>query len=280
MIRIVTDTSTLYTPAQGKEMGIDVNPLAVTVAGKTYSEFVDMDPATFVKLVRDEKHIPSSSQPPVGTVMETYEKYPEDDIINICMCDGLSGTYQSALGAKAGLANEDRIHVFNSGTLCGPHRYMLEETYKNVNAGMSLEEVMAKLEYQKEHTKSFLLPQDFDFLRRGGRLTPLAAKALGLLKVQPIMTQSEDGRRLESFGMGRTFMGAVKNIVEAFDKLEGNENYRIYISHADVAGQAEKAKEAFLKKFPNLQVDILELSPAFIVQGGPSCVAIQWTIKM
>ena len=34
-----------------------------------------------------------------------YYNHCEDDIINICMADGLSGTYQSALGAKAGLAN-------------------------------------------------------------------------------------------------------------------------------------------------------------------------------
>ena len=279
MIRIITDTSTLYSPKEGQELGFDVNALSVAAAGKNYIEFVDMFSAEFVEIVR-AGNVPASSQPPVGGVIENYEKYPEDVIINICMADGLSGTYQSALGAKAGLANESRIHVVNSATLCGPHRYMVQETLKNVKAGLSLEEVLNKLDYQIKHTRSFLMPQDFDFLRRGGRLTPLAAKALGLLKIQPIMTQTEDGRRLESFGMGRTYMGAVKNLVNEFAKLEGNENYRVYISHADVKEQAEKTKEAFLKKFPNLQIDILDLSPAFITQGGPSCVAVQWTIKM
>jgi len=279
MIRIITDTSTLYSPEEGKKLGFDVNALAVSAAGKNYIEFVNMGHEEFVKIVR-AGNVPQSSQPPVGGVIENYEKYPEDDIINICMADGLSGTYQSALGAKEGLPNASRIHVVNSATLCGPHRYMLQETLKNVKAGLSLEEVLEKLDYQIKHTRSFLLPQDFDFLRRGGRLTPLAAKALGLLKIQPIMTQTDDGRRLESFGMGRTFMGAIKNLVNEFGKLDGNENYRVYISHADVLDQAQKAKEAFLKKFPNLQVDILDLSPAFITQGGPSCVAVQWTIKM
>ena len=279
MIRIITDTSTLYSPKEGQELGFDVNALSVAAAGKNYIEFVDMFSAEFVEIVC-AGNVPASSQPPVGGVIENYEKYPEDDIINICMADGLSGTYQSALGAKAGLANESRIHVVNSATLCGPHRYMVQETLKNVKAGLSLEEVLNKLDYQIKHTRSFLMPQDFDFLRRGGRLTPLAAKALGLLKIQPIMTQTEDGRRLESFGMGRTYMGAVKNLVNEFAKLEVNENYRVYISHADVKEQAEKTKEAFLKKFPNLQIDILDLSPAFITQGGPSCVAVQWTIKM
>ena len=279
MIRIITDTSTLYSPAEGKELGIDVNALSVSVAGKNYTEFVDMFADEFVKIVR-AGNVPASSQPPVGLVIENYEKYPNDDIINICMADGLSGTYQSALGAIEGLPHQDHIHVINSRTLCGPHRYFVQETLKNIQAGLSLEKVLEKLNYQIDHTRSFLLPQDFDFLRRGGRLTPLAAKALGFLKIQPIMTQTEDGRRLESYGMGRTFMGAIKNLVNEFGKLEGNENYRVYISHADVLGQAEKAKEAFLKQFPNLRVEILDLSPAFITQGGPSCVAVQWTINV
>ncbi len=279
MIRIVADTSTLYTPKKGKDMGIDINALSVTVNGNTYTEFVDIGPTEFVKLVRDGG-VPSSSQPAVGTVMETYEKYPNDTIINLAMADGLSGTYQSALGAKSGLAHEDNIHVINTRTLCGPHRYMLEETMKNVNAGLALDEVLAKLNTQIEHTRSFLLPQDFDFLRRGGRLTPIAAKALGLLKVQPIMTQTEDGKRLEAFGMGRTFMGAVKSVIKEFGELDHPENYRIYISHADILDQAQKVKEYILSKYPNLTVIILDLSPAFITQGGPSCVAIQWTINM
>lgn len=279
MIRIVTDTSTLYTPAEGEKLGFDVNALSVSAGSKTYTEFVDMFPDEFVKIVR-AGNVPTSSQPPVGVVIETYEKYPEDDIINICMADGLSGTYQSALGAKEGLVNQDRIHVINSATLCGPHRYMLEETLKNVQAGMSLEEVLNKLQHQIDNSRSFLLPQDFDFLRRGGRLTPLAAKALGLLKIVPIMTQTPDGRRLESFGMGRTFTGAVQNVIKEFSKFENPLDYRVYVSHADVLGQAEKVKEMFLKKYPELHIDILDLSPAFITQGGPSCVAIQWTINV
>lgn len=279
MIRIITDTSTLYTPADGEKLGFDVNALSVSVAGNTYTEFVDMYPDEFVKLVR-AGNIPTSSQPPVGKVIESYEKYPEDDIINISMADGLSGTYQSALGAKEGLDNQERIHVINSRTLCGPHRYMLEETMKNVQAGLSLEEVLEKLQYQIDNTRSFLLPQDFGFLKRGGRLTPLAATMAGLLKIQPIMTQTPDGRQLEKFGMGRTFMGAIQSLIKEFGKFENPLAYRVYISHADVFEQAKKVKELFEAKFPGLYVEILELSPAFITQGGPSCVAVQWTINV
>ena len=39
MIRIVSDTSTLYSTTQAREAGFDVSPLSVTIADKTYREF-------------------------------------------------------------------------------------------------------------------------------------------------------------------------------------------------------------------------------------------------
>lgn len=38
--------------------------------------------------------------------------------------------------------------------------------------GRSLSEMLRWLEWAASHTESFLIPQDFSFLRRGGRLTP------------------------------------------------------------------------------------------------------------
>ena len=38
MVKIFTDTSSLFTPAQGAELGFAVAPLTVTIAGNTYRE--------------------------------------------------------------------------------------------------------------------------------------------------------------------------------------------------------------------------------------------------
>ena len=39
MIRIVSDTSTLYSTSQARESGFDVSPLSVTINNQTYREF-------------------------------------------------------------------------------------------------------------------------------------------------------------------------------------------------------------------------------------------------
>ena len=46
MVRIVSDTSTMYSTTQAKEAGFTVSPLTVTIAGKTYREYDEIDSQT------------------------------------------------------------------------------------------------------------------------------------------------------------------------------------------------------------------------------------------
>jgi len=277
MVRIITDSSTLYTIEEGKKMEVDILPLCVTVGDMEGRDcHMDMD-AFYGEIAKGNN--PSSSQPPVGEVMEAYEKYPGDEIINIAMADGLSGTYQSACGAKASVDNCDNITVFNTATLCGPHRYMLEKAVQMRDAGKSAEEILEWLEYAKEHQESFLIPQDFDFLRRGGRLTPMAAKFASVLHLRAIMTQTPDGCRLDKFGMKRSMKLAIKAVVDHLEDVKVDNRYIIYVSHARAEEDANKAIAMLKERFPGVEVESLELGAAFVTQGGPKCIAIQYIEK-
>lgn len=273
-MKIVADTSTLYTPAEGAALDLTVCPLSVTVNGNTYVEYVEITSKEFVDIVR-AGGVPTSSQPSVGRFIEAFENANGEDTIALCMADGLSGTYQSAVGARNSVANNENIHVINTKTLCGPHRYMVNKAMKMKNDGVSFAEIKAEMERLAESNISFLIPSDFDFLKRGGRLTPIAATALGMLKVVPVMTQTEDGKRLESFGIKRTHKKAVAAICDKFHEMGVDDKYLISVSHADVKELATATVDQIHAEFPNTQIEMLDLSPAFITQGGPGCVAIQ-----
>ena len=277
MVKIITDSSTLYTPAEGKKLGFDVMPLCVNIADLEDRDLlVDMD--VFYGKIAEGNH-PRSSQPPVGEVMEIYEAYPHDEIINIAMADGLSGTYQSACGARESVDNKENIVVFNSKTLCGPHRYMVEKAQKMVEEGKSAKEILDWLEYASEHHESFLIPQDFDFLRRGGRLTPMAAAFGSVLKLKPIMKQTDDGKKLDKFGVKRTMKAVVAAIIEHLKKSELDSRHVLYVSHARVPEDAQKVVDQLKEAFPEVEYHILDLGAAFVTQGGPGCIAIQYIEK-
>ena len=274
MVRIVSDTSTLYSTAEARAAGFDVTPLSVTIAGETYREFDEISSAEFVELIR-KGNMPVSSQPAVGEVHELYETYPDDEILNISMALGLSGTYTGAVAAASMCEHPERIHVINSRTLCGPHRYLVEKAVEWAKEGLSLEVITQRLEEKMATARSFLLPSDFDYLRRGGRLSGLVSHVGKLAGLCPVMTQTEDGTRITSAGIGRGFSHAIRHVRKALEPLGSGEGWRVYISHADALAQAERALSALKDAIPNAVYEILPLSPAFITQGGPGCIAIQ-----
>ena len=276
MVRIISDTSTMYNTQQAREAGFAVSPLAVTIAGESYRELDEMTPARFVEII-NQGNMPASSQPAIGEVMDLYEEFKDDEILNICMADGLSGTYASAASAAEMSENKGRITVLNSMTLCGPHRYMVETAAKKAAAGASMAELVAHVKALMATTKSYLIPADFDYLRRGGRLSAAVAFIGKTIKLAPVMTLTEDCRRLTSSAIKRSFKQAIAHVGDelAAQEMGEGEGWRIYVVHGEAPEKAEQAKEILVAHFPKADYVLSTLTPAFITQGGPGCVAVQ-----
>ena len=274
MVRIVSDSSTLYSTNQAREAGFAVSPLSVTIGGKSYREFDEISSDEFVAII-NQGHLPTSSQPAIGEVSALYEEFAQEQILNIAMAHGLSGTYMSAVAAADLCDNAQTITVLNTRTLCGPHRYMVEQAVKMAQAGATMEELLAWLNKRMDSAKSFLIPADFDYLRRGGRLSPLVSHVGKLAGLAPVMTQTEDGTRLTVAAIKRGFKAAVKYCIDYLLKQNIGKGWKVYISHAAALDKAEFALEQLRAAMPEAEFEIVPLSPAFITQGGPKCMAIQ-----
>lgn len=278
MVKILTDSSALFTPTEGEKIGIKVVPLVVQIAGKTYRD-LEISSEDFMKLI-DEGHIPTSSQPPIGEVMEAYEQANGEEILNICMADGLSGTFQSATAAKMGMVSHEHINVLNSHTLCGPQRYLVQQAVELAKHGYSAFDIEEKLQDSILHNVSFLIPYDFAFLKRGGRLKGAAATIGGLLKLKPVMITVDEGTRIDKFTISRTLNGAIDEIVK-YAKAHGyDHDTMLYISDADNQKAIDTAVSKFEKELPNVTIETLKLGAAFITQGGPHAISIQFIKKV
>ena len=278
MVRIVSDTSTLYSTTQAREAGFAVSPLSVTIAGKSYREFDEITSEEFVEIIR-QGHMPTSSQPAIGEVEDLYNSYPGEEILNVTMALGLSGTYTGALAAADLCEHSDKITVLNTRTLCGPHRYLVEKAVQWAKEGLTKEKILEKLNALMDTAKSYLVPADFDYLRRGGRLSPLVSYVGKAANLTPIMTQTENGERLTVAGIRRGYPHAVKYIAEQLKKAGVQKGWQVQISHAGALEKAQLTLKALKEAMPDVEYHIFPLSPAFITQGGPGCVAVQY-IKM
>lgn len=276
MVKIITDSSCMMNIKEAGEYGITVLPLQVTVQNVTYNDLENLTSKELLEQIA-QKHYPTSSQPAVGLMQQVMEEAGE--LLYITMADGLSGTYQSAVSVCNMLENKEYVHVWNSRTLCGPQKYLVIKAAELAKEGKSVDEILKALEDSIEYSGSFLMPSDFDFLKRGGRMTPLAAAMGGLLKINPIVMQTKDGKRLDKFHLARTFGKGIDKILDSFKSHGVDENYKIYISHANVPEKCDIVLEKVKSSFPNTEYEIIELSPAMITQGGPGCVALQYIRK-
>lgn len=275
MVRIVSDSSTLYSTQQARDAGFAVSALTVTIAGKTYREFDEINSQQFVDII-NQGHMPTSSQPAIGEVTSLYEEFGNDEILNIAMADGLSGTYNSAVAAAQISENADNITVLNTRTLCGPHRYLVQKCVEMAHSGHTLSDIKAWCQEKMDTAKSFLMPEDFDYLRRGGRLSPLVSHVGKLAGLVPVMTQTEDGRRLTVANIRRGYNHAIKYVADHLKKHGIGAGWRVYIAHASTAEKVELTLKMLKNAVPEAFFEVVPLSPAFITQGGPGCLAVQY----
>ena len=276
-MRIITDTATLFSPQEGAEMGMTVIPVCVAINGQTYKDYADIGSEEFIRLIQ-AGGVPSSSQPSVGDILEVYEQSREETVF-ITVGDGLSGGYQTAVGAKNCLEKNDHIHVINSKTLAGPLRYLAKKALRLRDQGCSLAQLKEALHRSIESSRSFVVPADFEFLKRSGRLTPIAARIGGALRLLPVLTQTEDKTRIRPVTVKRTWKTAVGAILQQLQSAGVGAEHLISICHAGTPDHARSVLSQVREAFPHTETEILQLSPALITHGGPGCIVIQSVMK-
>ena len=160
-------------------------------------------------------------------------------------------------------------------TLAGPQRYLVQKAMKLREEGKDILTIMRKLQESIETSVSFVIPSDFNFLKRSGRLTPLAAKIGNIIKIVPVMTQTEDKRRITPFVIKRSKRKAVDAIIEHLKYLGVDENYIISISHGGVLEDAKAVMSQMKEFFSRTEMQLFMLAPSLVTHGGPGCIVIQ-----
>ena len=142
-----------------------------------------------------------------------------------------------------------------------------------------MEKIKAELAESIESSASFVIPEDFEFLKRSGRLTAITAKVGGVLKLLPVLTQTEDKTRIKPIAIKRTWRTAVDTIIQRLETIGVNQEYLISVCHAGTYQRAVDVVEQIKARFVSSEIELLHLSPALITHGGPGCIVVQ-AIKM
>lgn len=183
--RIIVDSTTdLLLPIKER---VQIVPLTVHFGDQEYIDGVTIDHKTFYEKLVETDVLPTTSQAtPAGFAVE-YEKVKAagDAAVVITISSKLSGTYQSAMIAAEDYEN---IYVVDSGTGAIGSGILTELALQYLDAGMSAQEIAAKLEEEKQKIVIVALVDTLDYLKMGGRISKTVAFAGTLLNIKPVLS--------------------------------------------------------------------------------------------
>ncbi len=272
-VAVVADSAASLPPDLAARWGIAVVPLQVVVDGTAYAEGEAIDaPAVLAHLVAGRDV--STSQPiPAAydrAVVEAAAAGAEGVVV-VTIAGTLSGTVEVARAAaeRAPLP----VEVVDSGTLAMASGFAAIAAADAARHGGSLADVARVARDTAARSRCMFTVETLDFLRRGGRITPVVAAAGRVLGIRPVL-EIIDGTvslvtRVRSTARARAALLAM--VDEALEDA----------AHAGVAVMAlgettvgDDAARAIESRFPDVGTVVrTSVSAVLAVHTGPGTLA-------
>lgn len=233
-MQIVTDRGMDLAPEQKAGLHLHQVPLRLMLDGNSYSSGEDIQPEEFYRLLAATESYPTTSQPSAGDFASLYEKLAETDpdILSIHISSGLSGTLNSARAA-AKMVPQANVTFFDSKTLSVPLGWQVEAAARALQAGKSLEEIIAILEQVRASAEGIFTLSTLKYLIHGGRISHIRGLLASVLGIKPIIGVEKENGTYVNFSNEMTFKRAVGKIANIFTEwYQPGTALRIQLLHA------------------------------------------------
>jgi DegV family protein with EDD domain len=270
---VVTDTTHYLPPELISSHGLHEVSLYVTFEGKQTREAeILSNTAAFYDALRSAQEVPTTSQPSIGDFLGVWEPILRggDEIVSIHIASGISGTYDSALQAKARLVEDGlddaRLAVVDSQSGCGGMGLILLAALSVAEAGGSVEAVAERAREARNVFKMWFAVDTLEFLRRGGRIGAAQALLGSALKIKPILTLEAEITPVERV---RTSGRAFERLVEYMQSRRDEGADAWVIQHVQAPDQAQRLVDRGREVFGIDPVFVSEIGPVIGAHVGP-----------
>ena len=210
--------------------------------------------------------------------MEYFEPVlKEKDLLFVAFSSKLSSTLQSARAAREKLLEMypgRKLIIVDTLSISGPMTLLVLKAHEMYRAGKSIEEVAGWLEENKLRAHAYFTVDDLKYLRRGGRVSTLAATVGTMLDLKPIIVEASDGT-LQSGDKVRGRRKAIAYIVDkTVEACPDPAESPILVLNADAPEDAERAKALLEEKIPGANVLIENVGPVIGAHAGPGTLAV------
>lgn len=267
-IKIVSDSSSNVRALEGVPYA--TVPLKVITADQEYVDDAALDVAA---MVQDLKTVKGRTQTSCPNSYEWEQAFFDADaVFAVTITSGLSGSYSTAMQAKATVQAEHPekpIAVVDSLSTGPEMALLIERMQAGIRAEKSFDEIEADVRAYAKHTHLLFALESMKNLARNGRVKPLVAKLAGVLDIRIVGVASEQGT-LELLHKTRGF----KKMMDTFYaemKARGYQGGKVRIAHCMNERAAETLKAAILGEFPGADVTVVPttaLCSYYAEEGG------------
>jgi DegV family protein with EDD domain len=275
-IKIVTDSTVALTPEEREKYDITIVPLTIQIDGTVYEDGVTLDREEFLDLMANSKSLPTSSQPAIGKFVDVYDALyaqdPDVEIISVHLSSGLSGTIHAA--EQAAQLTKAKVTTFDSLTTDRGQAFIVLEAVKMAQAGASVDEIMDKMIFVREHQHVYLSFTSLKNMVAGGRLGKAAGTIGGLLNIKIGATVDDEGK-VEVVMKGRGMKSIEKFHEEIITEMQQyKEMISIEVAHAGIPEVADKMADRMRSLFPEAEVVSMTTTPVISTHTGVGVLAI------
>lgn len=271
-VKIVSDSLSDITSDVAQGLGITIVPLTVLFGHEAYLDRVTITTDEFYDRLIHGSIWPTTTQPTPRAFADVYDKLAQetDEILVITLSSKLSGTYQSALGAKSLVNKKCRIEVIDSSTVAMGLGLLVITAARVAQSGAKLDEVVNFVRQAIPRSHFIVYFDTLKYLAKGGRIGKAKELLGALLSVKQILTVKEGEMapltRMRSLSAGMDYL---YNFAAGFPHIE-----ELAVEHTTAPGEADKLAERLGAVFPKERIHRSTVSPVLGVHGGPGAIAL------
>ena len=273
MIRIITDSLCDLTMEYAKEINIDILPLNVCFGEEEYKCGIE-----FYTKLEENSTPPSTSAVNPYDFEEVFQRYADagDDVVAIIFSKGMSATFQSAYIAQEKV-DSDKIHLIDCENGAMGQSLLVKTAVSLRDAGKSAKEIEDAIRKLLPQTKTYIVIDTMEYLKRGGRISKSAALIGGLMKLHPVLQVVADGAKPVDKVKGKKSCNAW--LVNRLLENPADPDYPIVIGHSNAPERAEKLKEQLEEAGVKNPVFVTCIGPVVGTHIGPNSLGIGYIEK-
>jgi DegV family protein with EDD domain len=220
---------------------------------------------------------PSTAAIPIPSYVEAFRAGASQGrpVVLLGLSSALSGTFDRALMARDMVLDEypgADIRVIESLNASVALGLLVLEAADRITGGATIDELAAWLEPARTTVNAYFTLETLEHLRRGGRISDVAAAAGTMLDIKPILRIDEAGALVIS----EKLRGRRKSMTVLADILQRrvDDGRRILVGHGDAPEDGARLAEMVRERVGSADVIVTEVGPVIGSHVGPGMLAV------